>query len=141
MAKDAKKPMWQDIDVFDVNTEKRSGAGFPYDVASGEKKTVCLNGVWKFKFLETVNDLTGDLCNYKDNSYDVSGFDDLDVPSNWQIKGYGTPIYTNFTYPYAISTTKIPYIKPELNPCGLYVKEFELGEVKDNVFIHFGGIN
>lgn len=141
MAKDAKKPMWQDIDVFDVNTENRSGAGFPYDVASGEKKTVCLNGVWKFKFLETVNDLTGDLCNYKDNSYDVSGFDDLEVPSNWQIKGYGTPIYTNITYPYAISTTKIPYIKPELNPCGLYVKEFELGEVKDNVFIHFGGIN
>ncbi len=135
---DNKKEIWQDIDVYDINTEKRSGAGFPYDPKTEEKKTVSLNGIWKFKFLESVNDM---IDGYYKNEYDVASFDDLEVPSNWQIKGYGVPCYTNYTYPYAISYHKIPYIKPELNPCGLYVKEFELDEIKDNVFIHFGGIN
>ncbi|MEG1395016.1 MAG: glycoside hydrolase family 2 TIM barrel-domain containing protein [Clostridia bacterium] len=131
-------PFWQDINVYSVNTEKRSAAGFPLDPKSGAKKTQSLNGVWKFKFFDTVNDMPTD---YYKEGYDVSSFDNLEVPSEWQIKGYGTPIYTNVNYPYAISYKKIPYIKPELNPCGLYVTEFNVDETNDNVFIHFGGIN
>ena len=46
MAKNAKKEMWQDIDVYSVNTEQRSAAGFPCS-AAWEKKTVSLNGIWK----------------------------------------------------------------------------------------------
>ncbi len=129
--------MWQDINVYSVNTENRSGAGFPLD-ENGEKKAVCLNGTWKFHFCESVNDI---IDGYYAESFDASAFDDLKVPSEWQIKGYGIPIYTNINYPYAISRTKIPHIKPELNPCGLYVKDFEVPQTDDNVFIHFGGIN
>ncbi|MEG2396804.1 MAG: glycoside hydrolase family 2 TIM barrel-domain containing protein [Oscillospiraceae bacterium] len=135
-----KKPLeiWQDIDVYDVNTEKRSGAGFPRNTETKEEKRTCLNGIWKFKFLDSVNNM---IDGYYEEAFDISSFDDLEVPSNWQIKGYGTPVYTNFNYPTAISKVRIPHINPKLNPCGLYVKEFDLPETNDNVFIHFGGIN
>ncbi len=131
-------PMWQDIDFFSFNTEKRSAAGFPINPSTGVKKTQCLNGTWKFRFLPSCNHVPSD---YQRNDADVSGFDDITVPSEWQIKGYGTPIYTNITYPKPISMTKIPHIDDSMNPCGLYVKDFELAETDDNVFIHFGGIN
>ena len=56
MAKSTEKEFWQDIDVYSVNTEPRSAAGFPRDEA-WEKKTVSLNGVWKFHYCESVNDI------------------------------------------------------------------------------------
>ena len=52
MAKNTEKEFWQDIDVYSVNTEPRSAAGFPRDEA-WEKKTVSLNGVWKFHYCES----------------------------------------------------------------------------------------
>ena len=97
-----------------------------------EKKTVSLNGVWKFHYCESVNDI---IEGYYAPDFDLSSFDDLEVPSEWQIKGYDTPIYTNINYPKAISTTKIPYIKPELNSCGLYVREF--GSTRPRIIYSF----
>ncbi|MBR5496653.1 MAG: hypothetical protein IKV76_01575 [Clostridia bacterium] len=131
-------PIWQDINVFSINTEKRSAAGFPVCPESGEKKIKSLNGVWKFRFQP---DSTHILNGYQNPDFDTYHFDDLVVPSEWQIKGYGTPIYTNINYPKPISMTNIPSIDDTINPCGLYVKDFELEETDDNVFIHFGGIN
>ena len=131
-------PRWQDINVFNVNTEKRSAAGFPVCPESGEKKTINLNGTWKFSFLPD-SESTDQW--YTKPSFDASGWDDLVVPSEWQIKGYGTPIYTNINYPHPISTLRIPSIDDSRNPSGLYIKDFELPETQDNVFIHFGGIN
>lgn len=133
-------PIWQDIDTFSVNTEKRSAAGFPRDVKTGEEKRRCLNGIWKFKFLpDSVMTVPG----YQQPDFDPFAFDDLAVPSEWQIQGYGTPIYTNTNYPYPISRINIPHIDDKKNPQGLYIRDFELSEdeLKDNVFIHFGGIN
>lgn len=84
-------PIWQDIDTFSVNTERRSAAGFPKDVRTGEEKRRLLNGIWKFKFLPG-SDQT--IEGYQNPEFDPFSFDDLEVPSEWQIKGYGTPIYT-----------------------------------------------
>ncbi len=133
-------PIWQDIDVFSIGTEKRSAAGFPRDVKTGEEKRRCLNGIWKFKFLpDSVMTIEG----YQSPDFDTFSFDDLQVPSEWQIKGYGTPMYTNVNYPYPISRVNIPSINDKKNPQGLYIRDFELNEedFKDNIFIHFGGIN
>ena len=131
-------PMWQDINFFSFKTEKRSAAGFPIDPVKGNKKVMCLNGTWKFRFLSSCNDIPK---GYYKTDYNTDSFDDLEVPSEWQIKGYGTPIYTNINYPKPISMINIPHIDDSKNPCGLYVKEFELPKTTDNVFIHFGGIN
>ncbi len=131
-------PIWQDIDFFSFNTEKRSAAGFPIDPKSGKKKVESLNGIWKFRFMPSCDAIPK---GYQNNDFCLDHFDDISVPSEWQIKGYGTPIYTNITYPKPISMTNIPHIDDSINPCGLYVRDFELKETDDNVFIHFGGIN
>ena len=133
-------PIWQDIDTFSVNTERRSAAGFPKDVRTGEEKRRLLNGIWKFKFLP---DSDQTIEGYQNPEFDPFSFDDLEVPSEWQIKGYGTPIYTNINYPTPISKINIPHIDDKKNPQGLYIRDFDLTEeeLADNVFVHFGGIN
>ena len=133
-------PYYQDIDVFSVNAAPRNGAGFPFD-AKGAEKTLCLNGKWKFKFLNSVNDIPA---GYYGVSEDNADFDIIDVPSNWQIKGYGKPIYTNVRYPYPLESknrARIPRIKKEIAPCGLYVTYFDRPATDDRVFVNFGGIN
>lgn len=58
---------------------------------------VLLNGNWKFNWVKQPEDRPKDF--YKTN-YDVSAWAEIPVPSNWEMHGYGTPIYTNITYPF-----------------------------------------
>jgi len=111
-----------------VNRLYDSGAGFPLD-GSGNAKVQCINGVWDFKFFESVNDF-----NFNPESYDK-----IKVPSNWQIEGYGIPIYTNVKYPYPIITNPLtlPKFKDKINPCGLYRTTFRVDSLKDNIHINF----
>lgn len=133
-------PKYQDIKIFSENTEKRSGAGFPVEIDGNGNKTILLNGEWQFKYLDSVKDIPKGY--YMPESKQREDFDTIKVPSEWQIEGFGTPIYTNFIYPYALDTScKIPHIKEDIAPCGLYYREFELKKTNDNVFIHFAGIN
>lgn len=134
------KDYWNKPDIFSVNTIERYAAGFPLD-RDNEYKTESLNGKWKFKFVDKVRQIPED---FSTAHPDVSGYDDIDVPSNWQIKGYGIPIYTNIQYPYPIASKnifRIPHISGDKNPVGLYVREFNVRKTDDNVFINFGGVN
>ena len=131
-------PLWQDIEKFSINTEKRSAAGFPVNPENKKKKIMNLNGEWKFKFQPHSKFIVKD---YQNPDFNADSWDNISVPSEWQIKGYGTPIYTNINYPTPISTINIPSIDDSKNPCGLYIRDFDLPETEDNVFIHFGGIN
>lgn len=119
---------YKNKDVFAVNTAKVHGAGFPLD-EKGEEKVRCLNGIWKFRFFHSVNDF----------NFSPSHYDEIKVPSNWQIEGYGIPIYTNYKYPYAIKTKKseIPSLDDSKNPCGLYFTEFELDKIDSNIHLNF----
>jgi beta-galactosidase len=68
------------------------------DALSGERENarmISLNGTWKFNFVDKSEDRPLDF--YKT---DVSGWDDIEVPSNWEMHGYGTPIYRNSGYPF-----------------------------------------
>ena len=103
-----------------------------------------LNGVWKFNWSRQPSERPEDF--YK-TSYDVAQWDDIEVPSCWDMKGYGTPIYTNVAYPFKNTP---PYIMPlngcttekEPNAVGSYKRTFTLPESWDNspVFIHFDGV-
>ncbi len=103
-----------------------------------------LNGKWKFNWVKSPELRPADF--YKP-SYDVSAWDEIDVPSCWEMKGYGTPIYTNITYPYLNNP---PFIQPkkgytaekEPNPVGSYRRDFELpASWQGNpLFIHFDGV-
>ncbi|MGI6701044.1 MAG: glycoside hydrolase family 2 TIM barrel-domain containing protein [Christensenellales bacterium] len=130
---------WKDINTFSINTLKRHGAGFPLN-SKNEPSAVSLDGTWQFKYFNSVDDLPEGFMNI---DYDAE-FDTMDVPSNWQLKGYGAPIYTNVKYPYAIGTKnliKIPYFKNKLCPVGVYRKEFDIEVIDSTYIIQFDGIN
>ena len=134
------KDFWKSPSVYNVNSISRYASGFPLSETNGYR-TLSLNGKWRFKFLKSVNEVPQD---FGSKDFDTSDFDLIDVPSEWQIKGYDTPIYTNIKYPYALESVLlpvVPHVYADKNPVGLYSREFVVDEGGDNVFLHFGGIN
>jgi len=95
-----------------------------------------LNGAWRFNWVQKPTDRPMDF--YKPD-YDVSGWKEIAVPGNWQMHGYGRPIYLNVPYPFKKNP---PYIQHEYNPVGSYRMEFEVPEdwKGRQVFIHFDGV-
>ena len=81
-----------------------------------------LNGRWRFLWLSRPEDAPE---GFFEDDFDLSGWDEQDVPSCWQICGkYDVPVYTNVNYPIPLD---VPYV-PDLNPTGLYAREFMLPE-------------
>ena len=95
-----------------------------------------LNGNWKFAFAPKPADAIAD---FEAEDFDVSGWKDIDVPSNWEMRGYGRPIYTNVKYPFKVDP---PFIDPADNPVGQYVRTFEVPDSWDGrqIVLHFGGV-
>ena len=95
-----------------------------------------LNGDWKFSFASRPA-LT--ILDFQKADFDSSDWKEIDVPSNWETRGYGRPIYTNATYPWRVKPPLIPDID---NPVGHYLKTFEIPENwKDRqVVLHFAGV-
>jgi beta-galactosidase len=106
-----------------------------------------LNGVWKFNYVAWPQKRPTDF--YK-TAYDVSKWREIKVPSNWQVEGYGTPYYSNFTYifkkdfPRVMSTPPVSYTAyKERNPVGSYRRNFEVPVEWSGrrVFVTFDGVD
>ena len=103
-----------------------------------------LNGKWKFNWVADPNNRP---VGFQAPKYDVSGWNEIDVPSNWEMKGYGTPLYSNSTYPFLNNP---PFIQPqrgyttftEPNPTGSYRRNFNLPSdwSGKEIFLHFDGV-
>ncbi|MDD5148876.1 MAG: glycoside hydrolase family 2 TIM barrel-domain containing protein, partial [Flavobacterium sp.] len=105
-----------------------------------------LNGSWKFNWVKSPDMRPVDF--YK-TDFNVNYWDNIEVPSNWQMKGYGKPIYTNITYPFVKNP---PYImepgyagwtNSELpNPVGSYRRNFVIPENWSGreIFLNFAGV-
>ncbi len=94
-----------------------------------------LNGDWKFHYAA---DLTKRPLNFFETNFNDASWSTLPVPSNWELQGFGIPIYTNIIYPFP----KNPPFVGNDNPVGTYRKEFSIPESwsgKD-VLLHFGSI-
>lgn len=105
---------------------------------------ISLDGTWKFHYAERPSDRPE---NFYRKSYDASAWDDIEVPSSWEMKGYGTPIYSNITYPFKNAPSKVlpqeGYTTAvEENPVGCYRREFDIPEdwSGKEIFIHFNGV-
>ena len=120
------KNFYNDPNVYCVNVAKKHGAGFPLD-EHGNAQTRLLNGEWDFKYFVSATML----------DLNPSEWDTIEVPSNWQLKGYGKPIYTNIRYPHPIATTGKPHINESENSCGLYRTTFKLDKIDGEVHINF----
>jgi beta-galactosidase len=104
-------------------------------------RVIMLNGIWKFNFVTGVsNRIEG----FAAPGLDLSGWKEIDVPSNMEMKGYGIPIYTNVGYEfYPHWNFKPPYINDlEKNNIGYYRRNFDIpGSWKgQQVFVHFASI-
>lgn len=134
---------WENPAVFAVGREKVRATAYPYPSPSqaiqGEHESspyyLNLNGKWAFAFSPNPAERPTDF--YKEG-YDVAGWDSITVPSNWEMMGYGVPIYTNVVYPYP---QNLPYIPHDDNPVGSYKRSFNLPADWDGrkVFLHFDG--
>lgn len=100
-----------------------------------------LNGTWKFKFVTGVSNQLDDFASPELN---VAEWDKIPVPSNMEMQGYGTPIYTNVQYEfYPNWQFKPPFINDlDKENIGYYRREFEIPEAwkGERIFIHFGAI-
>lgn len=134
------KPHYADVKVTEINAIRRYASGFPID-ENGKETAVCLDGKWKFAFCKNPSEIP---VGYEKEGADLSSFGEIKVPSEWQIEGFDTPIYTNYIYPYALEQTNllnVPHIKDKLNTVGCYATTFNVKKTDERVFIHFGGIN
>ncbi|MEM9983608.1 MAG: glycoside hydrolase family 2 TIM barrel-domain containing protein [Bacteroidota bacterium] len=135
--------LWQSQQVYGVNklAARATSYSFPDEKSAlkGDRdaaRVMMLNGDWYFHFAEKEQDKPK---NFFESQFDFSDWDQIEVPSCWEMKGYGTPIYTNSTYPFSANP---PYIDRD-NPVGSYLKEFELPTDWDDqeVILHFGGVS
>ena len=138
-----KLPDWDNPKVISINSEEPRASFYHYNseslkTNSGELNNCkSLNGVWKFHWSKKPEDRPQE---FYQSDYDVSKWNIIDVPSNWQMKGYGYPIYTNIQYPFPKNAPHIPH---KFNPVGSYRRDFQIDEdwLNKQVFIHFGAVN
>ena len=98
-----------------------------------------LNGEWIFLWADDYRNLPKD---FADPSFDDSKWDKIAVPSNWELQGYGTPIYINSPFEWSPDSGGKEPTFPEAVPGGLYRLRFSLPESWQGrqVFIQLGGV-
>ena len=139
----AANPDWENPKVFAEGRLAPRATAYPFATTEaaveGNQETspyyMSLNGKWKFKYSPKPADRPDDF--YK-TDFSTSSWDDIDVPGNWEMQGYGTPIYTNTTY---VFPRNQPSVGHDDNPVGSYKRTFTLPENWDGreIFLHFDG--
>ncbi len=135
-------PEWEDETVFERNREPARAALLP----RAPERSYSLNGPWKFHFVMTPDKRPQ---SFWEPTYDVSSWNTLEVPSSWQMAGYGTPIYSNEIYPFRVDPPRVTSQPPknwtsykERNSVGSYRRTFTLPEgfSKGKVYLRFDGV-
>ncbi|GFI34141.1 beta-galactosidase [Bacteroidaceae bacterium] len=158
-----KSPYWEDETIFAENKEAGRATFMPYATEAEmladknyyatpwttpvSSRYQSLNGTWRFHFVPEPSQRPLDF--FKEG-YDVSSWDTIPVPSNWEMQGYDRPIYCNVEYPHSNTP---PFIKARpgfndggknysINPVGSYVRTFSVPDdwTEHRTLIHFGGI-
>jgi beta-galactosidase len=132
---------WENPKIFGINKEAARATALPYNnesqaiagVYSQSPYYQSLDGTWKFNWSQKPADKPEGF--YKEG-YNVSQWDNIQVPGNWELQGFGVPVYSNTTYPYPKNP---PYIDHKDNPVGCYVRNFNIPENWNDrrVYLHF----
>jgi beta-galactosidase len=138
---------WENPKIFEVNKVPAHATFFSFEnraLAQENDRTkstnfISLNGVWKFNWVRDPAERPIDF--YKE-TFDDSKWDLFPVPANWEINGYGVPIYVNHPFEFKIKDPTPPDIPDGYNPVGSYRKEFDIPPAWDGkeIFIHFGAV-
>ena len=136
---------WEDNHILQINREPARAYFIPFGSKAGDRQ-LSLNGTWKFRWTKTPNER---ITNFHRTDYDCSSWADFPVPANWEVNGYGTPIYVSAGYPFKIDP---PYVMrepkkgwttyEERNPTGQYRRTFFLPDswTDGQTFLRFEGV-
>ena len=125
-------------EIFEINRE-RAHSDHCFTTAEGNLRQ-SLNGRWKFNFCEKSGERHAEF--YKID-FDVTGFDEIEVPAHIQLQGYGKPQYVNTQYPWEGHEKLVPPMIPKkCSPVGSYVKFFDVDKalLGKDIFISFQGV-
>ena len=140
------KPHWENPEIVGINKMLPHSTMIPYpDERSALERdgkaspfVEVLNGYWKFNW---VNRPDSRPVNFYETGFDDSSWDEVKVPSNWELEGYGVPIYVNWAYEFT-GEPEPPYIPKDHNPVGSYRTKFSIPEEwgGKQVILHFGAV-
>ncbi|MFA6450126.1 MAG: glycoside hydrolase family 2 TIM barrel-domain containing protein [bacterium] len=155
-AQSQEPPDWENPNVTERNREPMRATFTPYPTAAAALKgesaaspfVMSLNGKWKFRWVKTPLELRP--VDFYKPDFDASGWKEINVPSNWELEGYGTPIYSNVRYPFKMDAPRVMgepadktwTVYKERNPVGSYRREFTLPATWNGrrTFVVFGGV-
>ena len=136
---------WENQAVFNINREAPRAWFVPFQdmdrvIESGlwESNLIqSLNGSWKFHLSQNPGERP--FYFFKDD-YDTRDWNQIPVPSNWEMEGYDYPIYTNVQYPHEKNP---PLMQKHYNPTGSYKTEFTLPDAWEGkkIYLHFGAVS
>lgn len=134
---------WEDETIIDINKEPPSASftAYPDEATAGNKETNPwvrpLNGNWKFFYTDQPEKRPE---NFYIAGYDDSRWGTIPVPGNWELNGYGIPIYTNIKYPFPVNP---PFIDHQFAPVGTYRYSFGVPKSWNDkeVWLHFGSVS
>lgn len=141
----AQLPNWRNMEVLSVNKEKPRTTFMTYDNRTqalsqkydDSRYYLLLNGKWKFFYVE--DDRTAPE-NITDEAIDISTWDDINVPGNWEVQGFGDPIYINHGYEFQPRNPNPPNL-PDYSPMGVYRTSFDIPKDWEDrdVYLHIAG--
>lgn len=164
-----KEPLdWENPEVFNINRENPHATFISFNdeqtaleaIKKNSPNYISLDGKWKFNFSNTPD--ARPFWFFK-NDYDTRDWKEIDVPSNWQMKGYDVPVYTNIPFPFVLyrkiygvrdekyneknsgrpEKIEPPYVTHDWNPVGSYKRNFTIPDEWKNkdVFLTFGAVS
>ncbi|MGQ1910869.1 glycoside hydrolase family 2 TIM barrel-domain containing protein [Marinifilum sp. RC60d5] len=151
---------WENEIMFEQNKMNARVPSYSYknvkDALNGNRdkaRIKSLNGIWKFNYVGKSEDRPND---FMKEDFVGKDWNDIEVPSNWELKGFGQPIYSNIIYPFTPNildtTLKFTWRGPQPprppkiyrdNPVGSYFRDFEVPTDWENqsIILHFGGVS
>ena len=119
----AKKRFYENLEYIKENRMPQRA----YYIPENDGAYKLLNGTWNFKYYDA---------DFKEEK-EIEKWDEIPVPSCWQLYGYEDPNYTNVTYPYPVDA---PFV-PDENPMGIYMRKFEISDADRCHYIVFEGVS
>lgn len=135
---------WENVDILHLNRKENRAQFYGYKnkeaaLTQDEHQsygTIKLDGIWKFLFLNAP-ELSP--IGFFEKQFDDSKWDNIEVPGNWQLQGYGKMHYTDLYYPFPINP---PYVGTQ-NPTGIYKRSFILNKdwTQNRTILRFYGVD
>lgn len=136
---------WENQYVMSINREPARASFTPYGTTPGDRQ-MSLDGLWKFNWTKTPDEQPE---NFYQKDFDDRSWTTFSVPGDWEVNGYGTPIYSSSGYtfkidpPFVMKEPKRKYTAfVERNPTGCYRRTFTIPNdwKGKEVYIHFGSV-